>query len=221
MPRRPRVTAMNDHRPAYGMKVLWLSTGEPMRWHHPPAPDKMVGWSKKTVGGDPIKGSFRTICHMDRLNRLIYRKWNVGLQVIQSDWNTSVAASAGTHDFDATWDVYIPGVDWWTSQRFLRRNGFACWYRHPPMFGYHIHGFTLPQDGWHFHPKVGVYVDGGVSSRGARVTSSQIEDYHNHAFGLADQHTPGSDRSWFPRDISKTIFDLDKYIENRRREEAA
>jgi hypothetical protein len=44
----------------------------------------------------------------------------------------------------------------------------------------------------------------------------QLTDYHNHAFGLASQHTPGSDRSWFPKDIGATVFNLNKYIQRQK-----
>ena len=62
---------------------------------------------------------------------------------------------------------------------------------------------------------VGFLVDGGVSSEGHVVASSQLTDYYNHAFGLKDQHTTNSDHSWFPADIEATIFDLDRYIARR------
>ena len=58
---------------------------------------------------------------------------------------------------------------------------------------------------------VGKYVDGGLSQFGAKVTSSQVEDYFNHAFGLEGMHDPGSDRSWFPAVIDATIFDFEAW----------
>lgn len=199
--------------------------GRPINWRKPPAPNKMCAWSKRTSSGRPIRGSFRTLCHMNRLNNLALHKYGHEIVVIQSDWNTGVAASAGTHDFDATWDIYIPGVGWWETQRFLRANGFGCWYRHPPLFGNHIHGFTLPpREGSSISDdfkvrgfKVGIYVDGGYSSRGGLVTSSQIADYYNEAFGLAGRHSPHSDRSWFPKDKRATIFNLHNYVARRAR----
>ena len=50
---------------------------------------------------------------------------------------------------------------------------------------------------------VGVFVPG------------QLVDYFNHAFGLAGQHEPNSDKSWFPPDIKATIFYLQRYIDRR------
>jgi hypothetical protein len=196
-------------------KVLRLN-GQPINWLNPvwgTDPTVKVMWSKKTIYGKPVKGSLRTICHFDRLNNLSIKVFDREIEIIQSPFNSDIEASAGTHDFDAVADVYIPGIGWWRQQRFFRANGFGCWYRHPPLFGNHIHGFTLPpwvgksrgddfaQNGF----KVGVWVPG------------QLEDYYKEAFGLADQHTPGSDNSWFPDNKRATIFNLRDYIENQRR----
>jgi hypothetical protein len=189
-------------------------------WTKPPKATDMVFWLH---GGKRYKMSFRTACAMARLNNLAKAKYGVEITVIQPCFNTTVAASAGTHDYDCCFDLYIPGVSWLEQQRFLRANGFACWYRHPPAFGYHIHGFVLPpqegssrSDDFKVHGfKVGLYVDGGYSTRGRLVSSSQIEDYYNHAFGLANAHTRGSDRSWFPSNIGRTIFNLDAFIARR------
>lgn len=204
------------------MNDILTLDGKPIDWRRPPRANALVLWAHQ---GKRYKGTLRTVCHMARLNSLAKKQFGKEIVVIQPDWNTGVAASAGTHDFDSTWDVYIPGVDWWVQQRFFRRNGFGCWYRHPPLFGYHIHGFTLPpREGESISDdfkvagiKVGKYVDGGYSTYGRLVTSSQIGDYYNHAFGLSGQHDAGSDRSWFPENIRATIFDLDKFIANRRR----
>lgn len=188
--------------------------GGKINWKDAPRPNKMCRWTKRDTGGDRIIGSFRTLCHLNRLNNLAVARWNTQLQVIQPDWNKGVVASAGTHDKDSVWDLYIPGVNWWKQQRFFRANGLWCWYRHPPLFGNHVHGGTLPfpgkPDGTHYDDyadrgfPVGIYVPG------------QVVDYYNHAFGLSGMHTPGSDRSWFPKNIPATAFDLSKYVKNRR-----
>lgn len=222
MSRAPGKRNLKNYEP----RITYLD-GKPINWRKPPAPNKMVLWTKKTTSGRQIRGSFRTICHMDRLNRLAYLRWGVGVSVIQPDWNTGVAASAGTHDFDATWDLWIAGVDPWEQQRFFRRNGMGGWMRKPPLFGWHYHGFTLPpregstvSDDFKVHGfKVGKYVDGGFSLFGRLVTSSQISDYYQKAFGLSGQHTPGSDTSWFPKNISGTIFNLNKFVEARAEEQ--
>jgi hypothetical protein len=221
MTRRKRMAKRRIKQPH---EVKYLN-GRAINWRRPPAANKMCLWSKRTTSGRPIRGSFRTLCHMNRLNNLSLARFGVEIQVIQPDWNTTVAASKGTHDFDATWDLWIPGVDPWTQQRFFRANGLAGWMRKPPLFGWHYHGFTLPpregrsiSDDFKVHGfKVGIYVDGGWSTRGGLVTSSQIADYYNEAFGLSNQHTSGSDNTWFPRSKEATIFDLNKYVERRAR----
>ena len=202
------------------MAEALLLSGKPIDWNHPPAATERVRWSKRDMYGRVVTGSLRTIAHLNRLNMLAKKKYGAEIVVIQPPYNIGVAASQGTHDKDACLDLYIPGVSWWEQQRFFRANGFACWYRHPPLFGNHIHGFTLPipegrEHSDDFATYVGLYVDGGVSTRGAKVASSQIDDYYNHAFGLAYQHQSGSDRSWFPANINATVFDLDGYIRRR------
>jgi hypothetical protein len=180
--------------------------------------------------GGTVKGSIRHIAHLDRLNNLSKRRFGREIVVIQSAFSTGVEASKGTHDYDMVADLYIPGVNWWAQQRFFRRNGFACWYRPttPGLWSNHIHGFTLPhhlgrarnndfiQRGF----KVGVYIDGGVSLFGRKITSSQLHDYFAEAFGLKDRHTPGSDKSWFPDDKEATVFDLGAYVRRRARIQA-
>lgn len=199
------------------------TTGRRINWFKPPAPSTIVRWVHR---GRTIKCSFRTACAMARLNNLARAKYGVDIVVIQPCYNTGVAASAGTHDFDATFDLYIPGVDWREQERFFRRNGFACWFRHPPAFGNHIHGFVLPvpegssrSDDYKVRGfKVGKYVDGGYSTSGRLVTSSQIADYYNEAFGLSGQHTPGSDNSWYPADKAATVFNLTAFVKRRQRD---
>lgn len=211
---------------AQTFEVVHLN-GRKINWLKPPPATKKVMWTRRDSSGRRVTGSLRTICHLDRLNRLARKKYGVDIVVIQPPFNTTVKASAGTHDRDCCLDVYIPGVSWWEQQRFFRANGFACWYRHLPLFGNHIHGFTLPpregqsiSDDFKVHGfVVGIYVDGGYSLDGHLVTSSQIQDYYNHAFGLANQHTPHSDKSWYPKNIEATIFDLGAYIKNRAREQ--
>lgn len=197
--------------------------GKPVDYAHPPKATDMVLWSKKTTGGKTIKASFRAVAHLQHLNELAVKRFGVEIQVIQCPFNTGVEASAGTHDFDMVWDLWIPGVDPWKQQRFFRANGFGCWFRHPPLFGNHIHGFTLPpREGRDVSDdfkmagfKVGKYVDGGWSVYGHAVTSSQIADYYRHAFGLKGQHDSDEDHSWFPKDIPATIFDLGKFVASK------
>lgn len=202
--------------------------GRPINYKRPPKPTDMVLWSGKTTGGGKIVGSYRTIAWLDHIAWLVKRRFGVELQVIQACFHTGVDASAGTHDYDCCFDVWIPGVDPWRQQRFFRANGAGGWYRHAPLFSNHIHLFVLPpregrsisDDFRVFGFKVGIYVDGGYSTRGRLVTSSQIADYYAHAFGLSNQHVPNSDKSWFPKDIEATIFKLDVLTANRARRAA-
>lgn len=200
------------------------ASGNKINWNHPPTASALCTWSKKGTSGQTVKGSFRSLCALNRANNLAMRKFGTGVEVIQSAFNTVVRASAGTHDFDACFDLRIDGVGWWDQQHFFRGScGIGGWYRHPPLFGNHFHGFVLPprhgsgisDDYRQSGLKVGKYVDGGWSTEGAKVTSSQIEDYYNHAFGLSGQHEKNSDKSWFPRDIEDTIFNLRAYVEKR------
>ena len=200
-----------------------LLGGGKIDWNHPPASNARVQWSKKDEKGRNVTGSLRVICHLNRLNNLAVKRFDEGVSVIQPPFNVGVPASAGTHDLDAVMDIHIPGVDWWAQQRFFRANGLGCWYRHPPLFSNHIHGFALPpregmvidDDFAAIGRTVPLFVDGGISSEGKVLASSQLRDYYKHAFGLKDQHEPNSDTSWFPPDIEATIFDLDRYIARR------
>ena len=143
------------------------------------------------------------------------------LVIFQPSFNTNVELSAGSHDFDGVFDVWIQGMTGGVAQRFLRNQGWAAWHRHTGKFknNVHIHMATIPpglpakptatQVGAAYKKlglKVGTLIDGGVTVTGKVITSSQIVDYYKHAFGLAGQHTPNSDKSWFPKDISKTIY---------------
>lgn len=154
-----------------------------------------VTWGR-TTGGKTAKMGRRTAAHLDyTIWRLSVEHPGAVLHVIQSAYNTGVPQSAGTHDRDGCLDVYIEGLDWWTQQSFLRKHGWAAWYRFPPAFGRHIHMISLGCPG-----PVGIFVPG------------QVDDYYRHALGLKGQHNSGADRSWFPPDIDKTIFDYDAWL---------
>lgn len=201
------------------MSEVRLASGRRINWNDPPKSNQICSLE---LGGHTYKGSLRTLAHMNRANNLSKKKFGEPVTIFQGPFHTSVSASAGTHDFDCTWDAWINGVGAWDQQRFWRSIGFADWYRHSPLFSNHQHMFTLPphrggavNDDFHQAGlKVGKYIDGGVSL-GLSGLSSQIQDYYNHAFGLAGQHTPHSDRSWFPADIPATVFNLRAYIEKR------
>ena len=144
-----------------------------------------------TFGGQTFRAGRRTAAHLQWTSeRLEAVEPGAQLVVVQPCYNTGVDASAGTHDKDGVLDFAIAGMEWLPAQRFLREHGWGCWYRFPPAFSHHIHAISLGCPG-----PLGDFVPG------------QILDYHNHAFGLAGQHDPGSDKSWFPDDIDATEFD--------------
>lgn len=217
------------------MPVINLKTGREFEWAKSrPSATTKARWHKKSMYGKTVYGSVRHIAHLDRLNNLSTARFGKGIVIIQPAYSSTVAASAGTHDYDACVDLYIPGISWWTQQRFFRAYGLGCWYRPTSSkWSNHIHGFTLPPHsgtGWsndfaEHGFKVGKYVDGGWSTYGRLVTSSQINDYAIRAFGLANQHRAGSDRSWHPSThrkggIQSTIFNLNAYIERRKARQA-
>lgn len=204
---------------AGGEEVVHLD-GSPINWHTPPKPHEKVRWSKHDTSGRQVTGSLRTIAHFNRLNNLAHTRLGSSFAVIQPPYNTGVPASAGTHDYDACVDCYLPGIAWYRAQHFLRANGLGCWVRTPPAFPWHIHGFTIPpqsgqvcaddfRDGGF---KVGLYVDGGISLYGGQRSSSQLTDYYNGHSGLASHAV---DNTWRPDPISKSIFNLSRYIKTR------
>jgi hypothetical protein len=201
------------------MTVLTLH-GKAINFAKPPKSNELVQWSRRDMYGRKVIGTYRSIAHLDAADAAAKKKFGIGLVVIQPSYNTTVAASAGTHDFDACFDVYIPGVAWATQQRFFRSSGWGAYWRRPPKFGHHIHMFSLPlrkgkvraDDYREAGTKVGLYVDGGWSTRGKKVSSAQLDAYYNHRDALASN---AHDPSWFPGDITKTIFDLTAYTKAR------
>lgn len=146
-----------------------------------------------TFGGKSFRCSRRTAAHLlwtaERLER---RDPAAYIVVIQPCFNTGVAASAGTHDWDAVLDFQIVGMEWKEAQIFFRQCGWAAWTREPPTFSWHIHAVSLGYPG-----RVGVYVPG------------QVEDYYAHRSGLVGH---AADPSWHPADIDSTIFDYDAWV---------
>lgn len=202
------------------MSVLTLA-GKPIDWAKPPKATDRVMWSRRTTYGKAITGSLRSIAHLDHLNELAKMKFGTDIVVFQGPYNTGVKASAGTHDYDACSDMYIPSVSWAEQNEFFRSNGHGGWVRTPPAFSYHWHGFTLPpREGRDVSDDfrsagftVGKYVDGGWSLYGRAGHSSQIADYYGHRTGLSGH---AADRSWYPSNIEGTIFNLNTYIEARK-----
>lgn len=178
----------------------------------------------RTIAGATFRCSNRVAWHLRwTIFVLALRHPKARLRIIQTCYNRTIAASAGTHDYDAVFDVEIAGLDWWTAQRFLRRHGWAAWFRHTgswsPRDYWHIHMISLPP-GLPANPtplqvgkayaalgiRVGHYVDGGYTTRGRVDATSQVDDYYAHALGLSGQHRAGDDHSWFPDNINRTVF---------------
>lgn len=152
-----------------------------------------------TLAGRTFKCSRRTAAHIEyTIERLAAEYVGAELIIIQPSFNVGVVASAGTHDKDACFDVQITHMEWLLMQRFLRRCGWAAWYRTPAQgFTPHIHMVSLGYPGG--PSAVGIYVPG------------QVDDYYRHALGLKGQHDSGADSSWFPPDIAATVFDYDAW----------
>lgn len=178
--------------------------------------------ASRTIMGRTFKCSDWTAGHLQAtIDDLAERYPESRLVIIQPCYNTGVDASAGTHDFDGVFDVQITGMTWSKAQSYLRGQGWAAWHRTPAQgFADHIHMATIPP-GLSGRPtaaqvgaayaklglKVGKYIDGGwTTSRPHKITATcQVADYFAHAYGLANAHTSGGDRSWFPADIASTI----------------
>jgi hypothetical protein len=172
--------------------------------------------------GHTFKASRRTVAWLDWITAEFARIFPAAdLVILQTCYNTGVAASAGTHDFDACfdfdWSGHIPRrtstARWRRFQRFMRNHCAAAWWRHTGSWSaessWHVHCFPLPANLKTFTTKVGVYVDGGAS-QGKAGYSSQLADYLHGAFGLAGMHFAFSDHSWRPRLVK--AFDYDRYV---------
>jgi hypothetical protein len=164
----------------------------------------------RTIAGRTFRCSNRTAWHLRwTLFVLKLRYPKAQFYIYQTCYNTTVAASRGTHDYDAVFDVKIIGLDWWRAQRFLRRRGWAAWYRHTGVFENipHIHMVSIPP-GLSANPSA-LEVQRAFAALGIRVgvyVPGQIDDYYAHAYGLAGQHRAGADRSFFPDNINRTVF---------------
>lgn len=175
--------------------------------------------------GHTFKASRRTVQHLDWTVKRLRRRYPwARLTIIQTCYHTGVDLSAGTHDKDCAFDFRIVGLGWWLSQRFLRNAGWGCWFRHTGEWdakgAWHVHAISLPpglagrdvtadQVGAAFHKiglVVGEFIDGGRTTKGSTIATSQVRDYFHRTFGLANEHDNGEDHSWFPPNIAKTIY---------------
>ena len=203
------------------MEVLTYPLRRKINWANPPDPTKRCSSDLICGDGRRFTGSFRTVCHMAWMfEELAKDHPEATLHVIQPPYHTGFAGSAGTHDYDCCSDVWIFGLAPRVGEAWLRRKGFWCWWRHTGSWAaqseWHFHGFTGPA-GVNFATRVGVFVDGGLSSTGHVFTTSQIEDARNHALGLSLQHTPGSDPApWPPSPYPR--FDLPAFVKQKEQD---
>lgn len=172
--------------------------------------DRLISVS---FGGRFFKCSQNTYAALlDTQRRLAKAHPKAWIRVIQACYNTGVSASAGTHDYDAVLDVQIVGIPWDEAEKFLRKCGWAAWWRHT--------GSWASPSNWHIHMAllgapaagctVGKYVDGGATLYGHVIYSSQYADYYAHRTGLAGHlHDP----TWHPADIPGTIFKYAPWLE--------
>jgi hypothetical protein len=141
-----------------------------------------------TVYGSACYVDRRTAAHLDRTKLALPH--GCTLRLLQGCFNTTVSASAGTHDRTSVVDAEILGMSWAQAQRFMREQGWAAWWRTPAQgfSAQHLHCVSL---GYGTAP-VGVYVPG------------QVDDYLQHKTGLVSH---AHDPSWFPPNIAATVFD--------------
>ena len=174
------------------MTTILELNGQPVT--HFSNPDRKVKWSKNTIYGGNVYGSLRSIAHLDQTSKHAENRLGHQVDVMQSAYNVGYPPSAGTHDYDAVYDVFISGVEWLDTQRFFRAEGWAAWWRYPPTFVNHVHMISLG-----YTTRVGIYVPG------------QVDDYYAHRDGMSGHHP---DNTWHPDDIRETIFDYDTWVEN-------
>lgn len=154
-------------------------------------PLRKVRLDRLDVYGDVIYGGLRTLAHFEQTSARAKAKFGHEIEVLQGCFNTDVEASAGTHDYDVMLDCFIPGVDWWDQQRFIRWQGWFGWYRYPPKFGRHLHMGSLGYG----RARVGIYVPG------------QLRDYlaHPPKDGLAGETLDLTPR---PDNLAAVTFDF-------------
>jgi hypothetical protein len=166
---------------------------------------RIILYSQPNIYGTRFNCSARTGAHLDSTKRALAARAtkdgkSYSLRIIQGCYNSSVDASAGTHDKDACLDVQIVGMTWAEAQRFLRAQGWAAFWRKPSQgpWSDHIHMVSLPPYKLAFVAPVGIYVPG------------QVNDYYAKLNGLSS-HLP--DKSWHPDPIKATIFNYSAWIE--------
>jgi hypothetical protein len=115
---------------------------------------------------------------------------------MQTCFHTGFDPSAGTHDGDGVLDIRIDGMKWPKAELFMRKAGWAAWWRHT--------GTWEKEKDWHLH-----VISLGCPGKVGDLIPSQVDDYHNKRDGLAAH---GPDNSPRPDDIPATVFDYPRYL---------
>jgi hypothetical protein len=137
-----------------------------------------------TLGGrtsDATRRGFALLWEFERRAKI---RWpGCALRIIQPAYNTTVAASEGTHDGADTWDWELLGVDnWYAESELAREVGLRDWVRNPSQgFGWHHHAIGPGLPSW-------MYGD---------LVPAQLDDFNRHALGLRNGHDSGSDPQCF------------------------
>lgn len=132
------------------------------------------------------------------------------IYVIQGAYRTDVEASAGTHDYDGTFDIAIVhrktgARNWITGRWWMRQLGWASWLRNT--------GSWARPSSWHLHQN-----SLGTQAAGCRVgylVPGQNADYYSGKTGLK-YHLP--DLSRRPKNIDSTIFNYQRWLEEQEDE---
>jgi hypothetical protein len=129
------------HREAYGdQKPPSKPVVAPIASAPAPASEPRHDYARTTYGGRTVNRRTRTM--LKRAQGLCSRSSEFVLT--QGSYNTSVAASAGTHDGGGAVDISVQGLAVNAVLRALRQAGFAAWYRSPGEgFSPHIHAVAI------------------------------------------------------------------------------
>lgn len=131
---------------------------------------------KFTYQDKTIQGS--TLKKLQRAQQLLGGRFNL----LQGSFNTSVAASAGTHAGGGVIDVDKDASSWLGAVSALRHVGFAAWHRDPSQgpWGHHIHAVEIgnPTLSAPAAAQVQSYLGGGTGLAGYQTGAWKI--LHDH-----------------------------------------
>src|SRR5262245_31123477 len=87
------------------------------------------------IAGRRFDAGNRTAAHLRwTIRRLAKRRPDARLEIIKPCYVVIPPGhddpSAGTHDGDGVLDVEVHGMRWMAAQKFLRKAGWAAWWRH-------------------------------------------------------------------------------------------